>query len=750
MAGQPPTTQQNTYEDLMNTGHAAAWDQNWELAIHAYTKAIKSKPTNPVAYNSLGLALIQVQPPRLQQALQVYQKAHDLDPDDPLPLEKSADVYERMGRLQDAAKQYLNVADAYLSRNDLEKAIGNWERATRVTPGLVRIHQKLAVAYERIGDKKQAVREYLTLAANFQRQNKTQIAIQAVERALRLEPRNPQALNMLQALRSGGELIYADERLRGRDVDARPEGTGGLEDPTDVAEANADGPLGDAVELALEKMANTIGDLDLMANPGAMQILQAMEMHRIGSDKPALEAYRQAFAAGVDNTAIKLAMGELFVKSGQYKQAIKMFDAALQDKDLAAGAHHGLGIAHRELGNVHDATRHLVRTMQHVDIGMAVDATEAGQLDAVYDRLLHNAKSADKVALENLNSRFFDMLTGTDWKQRVEVTRHQLEDAMDEPEAILDVASVSPEVVESINNIDRYIAQRRFILAMDEAFFIIEHEPDFLAAHLRVGQIQVAMGDLDRAIEKYRQIAETYLARGNKARAREIFNEIIGVAPMDTRLRQDLIYLLEEDERWEEIVEQYISLSNAYAELGDLSNARTTLKQTIQIGQRVGVDNSQIVAVFHRLADIELMRLDQRQALRAYESIKNIDPSDQKAREMLITLNFQMNDPTGAISELDGLLRLYAQRRDGKSILQLLEHWAQERPQEDGIRMRLASVYEQLKRPDKALTLLRKLLSKQLDNNRSNEACKIIKRILALKPPDSNRFVELARQIGCG
>lgn len=750
MAGQPPTAEEFAYEDLMNTGHAAAWDQDWERAIRAYTMAIKSNPTNPVAYNSLGLALIQVRPPRLQQALQVYQKAHDLDPDDPLPLEKSADVYERMGRLQDAAKQYLNVADAYLSRNDLEKAIGNWERATRVTPGLVRIHQKLAVAYERIGDKKQAVREYLTLAANFQRQDKTKIAIQAVERALRLEPRNPQALNMLQALRSGGDLIYADERLKDRDnaSDSGDDGAFGVS--PDIAEANEDGPLGEAVELALEKLANTIGDLDLMANPGAMQILQAMEMHRVRQNKEALNAYRQAYAAGIDNTAIKLNMGELFIKSGQYQQAVKMFDEAIKDKELAAGAHHGLGIAHRALGNVHDATRHLVRTMQHVDIGLAVDATEAGQLDAVYDRLLQNAKHADKVALENLNSRFFEMLTGGDWKQRVEVTRHQLEDAMDEPEAILDVASVSPEIVESINAIDRYITQRRFTLAMDEAFYIIEKEPDFLAAHLRIGQIQVSLGELDRAIEKYRQIAETYLARGNQARAREIFNEIIDVAPMDTRLRQDLIHLLEEDELWDEIIEQYLNLANAYTELGDLANARTTLKQTVQIGQRVGVETPLIVQVLHRLADVEQMRLDQRQALRAYENIKNMDPSDEKARDMLVTLNFQLNDPAGAINEMDGLLRLYAQQRNGRAILRLLEHWAKERPQEDGIRMRLASVYEQIKRPEKALALLDHLLDRQLNQNRTREACKTLKRILALKPSNRDRYLNLANQIGCG
>ena len=64
------------------------------------------------------------------------------------------------------------------------------------------IHQRLALAYERTGQRKSAIREYLTLAFNFQRANRDDIARQAVERALCIEPSNPEALNTLQAIES--------------------------------------------------------------------------------------------------------------------------------------------------------------------------------------------------------------------------------------------------------------------------------------------------------------------------------------------------------------------------------------------------------------------------------------------------------------------------------------------------------------------------------------------------------------------
>lgn len=749
-------SQAATYEEYMNAGHAAAWDKDWERATKAYSMAIRLRPDSPAAYNSLGLALLQIRPPRLEEALRVYQRAHDLDPDDPLPLEKSADVYERMGRLQDAATQYLAVAEAYLGRHDLEKAIGNWERATRVTPGLIRVHQKLALAYERIGNKRQAVREYLTLAANFQRQQRTDIAIQAVERALRLEPRNPQALNMLQALRSGGELIFADERLK---KDQQPEEVEkqqvfgeeeAVETEEETPEAYAKGPIGETVLHALEQLAVEVSDVDMMADPGAIFLVQAIELHRVGEVKNALEAYHQAEQMGKHNPAITMALGSLHIDSRNWKEAIQYLSQVVENPEYASGANHGLGIAHLHTRKTQQATRHLIRTMQLVDVGLAINEDEAGELGAVYDRLLQNLSSADEATLDSLNQRFFDLLTGVDWKQRVELTRHQLEDAITQsPDNILDVATVPAEIIESMNIIDNYIRSRRFNLAMDEVFYVLSKEPEYLAAHIRLGQILIQMDQVSAAVEKYRRIADTYLARDNKPRAREILTEVIQAVPMNVDMRQDLIELLEEDEKWDEIADQYMELARAYQDLGDTNSARTTLNQALQLGQRGGIDKSKTLKILRFLADIEMMRLDMRAALRAYANIRNLDPNDEPARKMLIDLNFRLGDPTGAIRELDSILQFYAQQRNGRAIVELLREWAEKRPKDEGILTRLAAVYQQVKQNQAALNTYTTLLDIQLEHGRHTEACKTLKRILGLQPPNPQQYINLAKQLGC-
>lgn len=753
--------QQGTYEDFMNAGDSAAFDDHdWERAIQAYSMAIRARSDLPEPYISLGLALLQVQPPRLDEALKIYQKAHSLDQNDLIPLEKSADVYERMGRLQDAVKQYIAVADAYLERHhDLEKAISNWERATRLTPGLVKIHQKLALAYTRIGDKQLAIYEYLTLADIFHRVKRTEIAEKAVQKALQLDGRNAEALNALQAIRSGSEVIYRDKRLSVTDVDNLPSGFEldfSLDDldTEEEEEANPKGPLGEVTDIALENLAVYIGDADMMLDPGIPYLLQAIEFHRVGMVEEAADAYEQAEAAGTRHKAISMSLGELMVDLEEWTNVVKHLNGLKDDPVYRAGANHGLGLAHMHLGDVRQACQYFLRAMQLADSDKGLDIGDvntSSQRGAIYERFIKETGTVDEKTLDTANQRFADILGGKTWKRRLELSRHQFEDALTEnPDNIFEMVAVSPEIINSMNLIDEYVRARRFNLAMDEAYYVIEKESDYLAVHLRVGQILVQLNRIRSAIQKYNYVAQTYLERGNRARALEIFNEVIKVAPMDIQLRYHLIEMLEQDERWNEVLDQYVSLARAYLELADVGNARTTFNQAVQLAQRIGADKARIVSILHQLGDIEMQRLELRPALRAYENIKNLEPTDEKARRMLIDLSFRLSDPVSAVRELDSLLQLYAKQRNGKAILELLESWVKERPNDESIRSRLAAVYQQIRRPEAALEQLDALLELQINSGRHSDACESIKKILALNPPSPTHYRNLVQQLGCG
>ena len=370
------------YEQAMNAGHNAAWDQDWMVAVAAYGRAVQEFSGDPEAHIHLGLGLLELG--RLEDALKVYTRAHQLAETDPIPLEKSADVLERMGRLREAAQQYINVSEVYLQQRDLEKAIANWERATQLTPGLVAIHAKLAQAYERIGDKKSAIREYLTLAFNFQKNNDSERAIRATQRALRLERNNPQVLNTLRALDSGTPIQPPSSDREPTppparsnfDKDAKRTAAKKDDAPPPPVESDPMGPMGDAMNDALGALA-----IYVMEQSGAFTVstdaLQAMEAQRQGLNDEAVEAYERA-EPRVRHPALKMNLGGLLVLQNRADQAIKHLGEAATATSFAAGAYHALGIAYVKLGRHKQAARFLLQTLQSVSsIDEATDLSGA-------------------------------------------------------------------------------------------------------------------------------------------------------------------------------------------------------------------------------------------------------------------------------------------------------------------------------------------------------------------------------------
>ena len=736
------------YNKAMNTGHSAAWDQQWDRAIAAYGRAVQEFPEDPDAHRSLGMALLQAH--RLEEALKVYTRAHQLAPDDPIPLEKSADVLERMGRLREAAQQYVKVADIYISQRDLDKAIGNWERATHLTTGLIQIHAKLATAYERVGSNKKAIREYLTLAFNFQRLGDTEKAIQAVQRALRLDRSNAQALNTLQALESGN-LVNAPADEKPAKAEKRQNAFELPSDGTDrrVGDADPRGPLGEAEEIALTDLATFVFDSGDLSG-GSTYAIQAIELQRQRQTLDAIKAYQQAIKERFTHSAIQLNLGLLQLETDP-SAAVKHLTTATEDPRVAAGAHHGLAQAYMLLDKPQDAARHLVETLRMVDLSLAVTDSERSQLNAVYNDLQSNIQRGDKRQLAAMNQRFVSLLTGADWKQRVAETRRQLEDTA-RTEGVTgmveQLAEGGEELTESVSSIDRYIREGYLTLAMDEAYYATEIAPTYLPIHMRMAQVLIADNQLQSAINKYHMIASTYMARDQVDRAAGILNEVLQIAPMDLDVRKKLIQILEREEKWIEALDQYVDMADAYYQLADFDRARDTYHQAHNLADRLDAPQNQIIHILHRMADIDITRLDLRQALRTYEQIKAMDPEDERARRALMDLYFRLNNRIEAVKELDSLMRLYAQRQRADLIQQVLEEQVALYPEEMALRSRMAAFYRRLGRINEAVSQLDALGELQLDAGMHGAAADTIRQIIAMNPAGVEDYKKLLRTLG--
>ena len=85
---------EEVFQQAMNEGHSAAWDQMWEKAATFYIQALDEVPNHPKVLTSLGLAMYEMQ--RYDESLQYYQRAASVSIEDPLPYEKVAQLSERI------------------------------------------------------------------------------------------------------------------------------------------------------------------------------------------------------------------------------------------------------------------------------------------------------------------------------------------------------------------------------------------------------------------------------------------------------------------------------------------------------------------------------------------------------------------------------------------------------------------------------------------------------------------------------
>ncbi len=739
------------YEQAMNAGHNAAWDEEWVVAITNYGRAIQEFPDDLEAHLALGFGLLEAG--RLDDALKVYSRAHQILPEDPIPLEKSADTLERLGRLKEAAQQYVIVAEMYLQQRDLNKAIGNWERATQLTPGLIGIHAKLAQAFERIGDKSKAVRQYLILAYNFQRLEDLDKAIKSVQRAQRLDAKNTLIMNTLRALEAGNQIgMPPDDSAVLQDAPApKQRGKRGNTAPlTPEPDANPLGPMGEAMSDAMTMLATHVVETGLMDATGA-SALKALELQRQEMTAEAIDAYRAA-EGRLKHPALKMNLGGLLVLQDQADEAIKHLGEAMNNPQLAAGAYHAIGLAYRQTGRYRQAVKMLLQALQMTDSANILTDDEAVEISTTYERIMGALDRQPDETLSAASERFAAILKGKEWKVAVPETRRQLEETLREEgeQGVIDilVAAHGDRLTRAMDAINRYMRQGLTTLAMDEAHHAVEFSPFYLPVHERMAEIMMREGRVRQAIAKYNAIASVYMSRGEKLRAAKILNSILEMAPLDLTVRQNLIDLLEQEEDLPALVPQYMGLADTYNQLGDSDKARDTFGLAERTAARIGAPLAQQVAIKHKVADLEQLRMDWRRAQRIYEEVLQVDPNDEKSYRSLIEIHHRAGNAVEATKRLDELLRLYARDKNVVRIIQVLEELVRQHPNDTGTRSRLAAIYKQIGRKQEAIGQLDALGELQLEAGMHKQAAETIRQIISLNPANLGDYKRLLGQLG--
>jgi tetratricopeptide (TPR) repeat protein len=767
---------EDIFQKAMSEGHSAAWDQQWDQAAAAYQRALAEFPDQPKALTSLGLALVELQ--RYDDALAAYLHAAKVSPSDPIPLEKVAQLSERIGNLQQSIQAALTAAELYIKSQEVEKAVENWLRVTQLDPDYLEAHSYLAMVHERLGHAEQAVTEYIAMASLLQRSGKPDRAAEMVGRALRISPGSQEARQSQSILKSG-QLLPKPIRPKGGTGPLRMEQIRKMETPS--PETSGLDPVAEARQKALTRLAEVLFDLtDDSSGPTSaskrglqaivkgtgplgqansrtmiqLHLSQAIDAQTHGDDAQAVTELTSALETGFKDPAIYFDLGLLSSKTDQLESSLRHLQQAVKHNDYALGTRLLMADILEKLGRTNEATIEYLEALKMADSAV-VSKEQADEIRQLYEPIIESQSSIeDTVKQTQLRQNIKEMLLRPGWRGRVRKAREQLpktsEGAPAMPIAEILIQAQSNQVIEAIGHIHQLARSGNLRSAMDEAFYSLRFAPTYLPLHTLIGELLIEEGRIQDAITKFTVVAQAYDIRGETAQATIILHRIIELAPMDLNARTRLVEHLVARGQVEEALNEYLDLADIYYRLAELDMARKTYTAALRQAQRSNNNSEWSVKILMHMADIDMQHLDWKQALRIYEQVRTIRPDDMVVRKNLVELNMRLNQPAQVAAELENYIDYLETTNHRPNAIPFLEELLEENPKLIVVRHYLAGEYRQAGRITEAIAQLDAMGDALLDAGDKAGAIHVIESIIALGPPNVTDYQTVLVQLKSG
>jgi tetratricopeptide (TPR) repeat protein len=762
---------EDVFQKALNDGHSAAWDQMWDKAASYYQKALDEFPDNPKALNSLALAQFQLQ--RYEEALESYRHVIKVSPDDAVAMEKIAQISEKMGNINQAAQAALLAAELFLKIRDADKAIENWSRVTQLNPENITAHSRLAMVYEKMGQTRQSVSEYIAVASLLQHGGQPQKALELIERAMKLSPDSAEAKQAYGLLRSG-QMLPKPVRPRGGTGPLRMAQVKQLETPKKSTENTLD-PISDARQKALKMIAEVMFELSddssaeaqqrrglqtLMRGTGMLNqnqqsrimlhLSQAIDSQTKNQDAQAAEELEHALDAGFNLPAVYFDLGYLRSRTDRTESALKYLQLCYRHDEYGLAARLISGQLQHKEGKLKEAAVEYLEALKIADSAV-VAPDQADSIRQLYEPLVEAQENAeDDQNVGKLCENIQELLMRPNWREHLGLARLQLPKSSEGaamPLAEVLIQSQSSQVLEAMNTINTLARANRLRSAMDEAFYAVINAPTYLPLHSLIGDLLIREERIPDAIAKFTVVAQAYSVRGEAAQATNILRRILKLAPMDLAVRTRLIDQLIARGQVDEAISEYIELADIYYRLAELDMARKTYSTALRVAQQSSGNRTWSTQILTRMADIDMQRLDWRQAIRVYEQIRTLRPDDETARKNLIDLNLRLSQPQQATAELDSYMTYLEEAGKREDGILFCETLIEDHGGQIFIRRALADLYRKSGRIPEAIAQLDAIGDTLMASGDTQAVVEVVNQILMMNPPNAEQYREVLRQL---
>jgi tetratricopeptide (TPR) repeat protein len=757
------------FQRVMEQGHSAAWEKQWDRAASFYRLALEDNPDNSLALTSLGMALVELS--MYNEALGFYAHAAASTPEDPLPVERIGWIYEKQGKAQDAMKAYLQAAELHLKGHDVDKAIETWRKVCVFQPDNLQARTRMALIFDRTGKKIEALHEYLIVAGWLQKNGDIAKALQVVEYCLQIVPGDSEARQALGMLRSN-QALPKPNRPASDTAPLATKEVPQLKEP-DQPELKSADPIIEAKNLALSQLADLLFSVDdeppvpaegsvnrrgigsLTKGTGGLPSLesgrtrinlhlgQAIELEMQGADVQAAEDFSRAVELGLNHPAVNYNLGYLFFRRDAQK-ALSYLQKSARQPEFALASFLVQGQIYLEQNKLPEAVTALLTALYHADT-ITVAPDEADELRQLYEPIINTqSQNKNQAMLKNMCETITKQLLQPDWRKLLVNARQQIpaqtEGNPPAPLVEMLLETGSSQVVEALAHIRELAANNKVTSASEEIYYALQFAPTYLPLHIQLGDLLLQEGRTQDAVEKFMLVSELYYLRGEPGQSIRLLRRVIKMAPMDLTVRGRLIEILSSQNQIDEAIQQYNELADIYYHLTELDMARQTYAAALRLVQKSHNYRKWAIQILYKVADIDLQRLDLRQAMRIFEQIRTLEPEDIEARINLVTLNFRLGQEAAGLAEAEGFATLLENSGKRSKAIDFLGAIISELPEHHTLRKRLADAYVRDGQIIAAVEQLDIIADAYLEKGQHDEAVAVMEMIVNLNPPNVNDY----------
>lgn len=483
-------------------------------AIDEYRKVVSADPGDLTTVNTLGD--LYVRAGRIQDAISNFSRIADsyreggftlkaiamlkkiskLDPTNIETAMKLANLYSQQGLLVEARQQYLHVADAYARAGQTRKALEAYQKIADLDPSNTSVRMKLGEIYSREGMTEQAHESFIMAGAEFLRKGDSEQALNANLKAIVINADSRQALTAIAT-------IYTQQGQTDR-----------------------------AINLLCEAFERNPGDIELLTILGRTYLSAGMmdDAERTFLSLVELDRNRYHYL---------LEVGRRFLQIGDLDRAAEQIDGCIE-----------VLIAKREEDKAIDFLRRVLdREMNHV-----------GALKRLAEIYLRIREDHNLVA--TLNSLVEAAMRKGDDKEAITALKELARLEPDEPLHLqrlynLGVSDIvesdSPDSVRATGPLDfrsaafddtfviRQISEAEILAghgqvshAIEILTQILDHAPENVQVHLKLKDIYLRAGLMDKAASECLALSRIHEARGESARASDYVAEAHQLNPLIT------------------------------------------------------------------------------------------------------------------------------------------------------------------------------------------------------------------------